>query len=118
MQRRVNSSAGAPWALHRARRDLAEETDRVRALLMLGCLLAVVGAMNLVFAYPSGEARRRRQWSSEILRDLERTGGPAAVAMGARLAFIHSLTARHPWVYFVASPIALVSGIVLIACSG
>jgi hypothetical protein len=55
---------------------------------------------------------------SEILEDLERTGGKSAVAVGGKVASIQSLTARHPWVYFVASPVATVVGIVLIVASG
>jgi hypothetical protein len=55
---------------------------------------------------------------SEILEDLERTGGKSAVAVGGKVASIQSLTARHPGVYFVASPVATVVGIVLIVASG
>ena len=87
-------------------------------MLMLGCLLATYGAITLIFGYPSKEARRRRQRLSEILEDLERTGGQSAVAVGGKVASIQSLTARHPWVYFVASPVATVVGIVLIVASG
>jgi hypothetical protein len=87
-------------------------------VLLLGCVLATYGALNLVFGYPTKEARRRRQRLSEALRDLEHQGGRAALVAGGRIVALRSVTARHPWVYFVASPAALVAGIVLIVRSG
>lgn len=55
-------------------------------MLMLGCLLGTYGVITLIFGYPSKEARRRRQRLSEVLEDLERTGGTSAVAVGGKIA--------------------------------
>lgn len=87
-------------------------------MLMIGCVLATFGVLTLVFAFPSKEARRRRQSSVDVLENLRQTGGTSAVVMGSRLAGVRALTARHPWVYFALSPLAALAGIALIVASG
>lgn len=86
-------------------------------MLMLGCALLVFGLLTLVFGYPSKAMRSRRPTYVGLLDQAASEQG-GRVVFGHRHYFIKSLTARQPWVYFVASPIAAISGLVLIVASG